>query len=821
MKNALLISNIRRIKSSKKRFLSLLLMSLLGVGFFVGIKATSPDMLNTLDNYLDEQNVYDIEIISTMGLTDNDIKAIDDLKIAEKIVGTKSVDKIVDLNDEEKIIKVSAINEINEVILKQGRMPKDNNEIVVESLLLKENDLKIGDTIIINDENLKAQEFKIVGVIESPLYFSDYRGTTTIGDGELDYYTYVNKETFTTDYYTSLYMILNDTKELTTNSDTYLDIISTSTKKIEDIKLARENERYKELYQEQIDYMKSLGVEVDESKFSKPVWYIFDRTDNQGYQTFTDATESLKQLGSVFPLVFYIVAVLISLISMTRMVDEDRTEIGTLKGLGFSNFHIISKYVMYSFLSTTIGGILGMLIGFNLIPRVIWSIYKSLFTIPKFICEFNMYYATIGLLIALLCICGATIITAITTLKEKPSNLMRPKAPKVGKRILLEKITFFWNKLKFSSKITIRNIFRYKKRILVTIIGIAGSTSLILVAFGLRDSVNNVVEYNYNNVFIYDETIALKTGANYDDIKELLKKNKDITSFVPISSETVKLYNTDKEDKEVNLIVPENENELTNVIKLNDLNNEKKEILIPNGQVVLSEKLAKTLDIKVHDKVSFMVKDEYKDIEVGYIVENYVNDYAYMNLNTYENIFGDYQSNVILLKTNDNYDTDFDKQIMELDSISNVISTDIAYRLMKDILSSLNSVVVILIVASAILAFIILYNLSNINISERKREISTLKVLGFYDEEVDAYITRENYFTTIIGIAIGLYFGLYLSHYIISTCEPQNIMFIRHIEIPSYIISGIISLVFTIIVNKITHYNLKKIDMVESLKSNE
>ena len=795
MKNhKILLSNLRKIKSSYKRFISLLFLSMLGVGFFVGIKATSPNMLNTLDDYLDTYNVYDMEIISTLGLTEEDLVAIENLHIADELVPVKWLDEIVFLNNQEKIIKITSLSSINEVRVIEGNLPKENNEIVVEKNLLKENDLQIGDTLKINNASLINTELKIVGAIESPIYFTSSRGTTTIGNGELTYYTYANENLFVNDYYNSIYLTLNDTKELITGSDKYLEKIKEATKLLETIKEEREQKRWNALYEEKFTYMESQGIQIDKEKFPKAVWYILDRTDNQGYNTFVDATESLTKLGSVFPLVFYIVAILISLISMTRMVAEDRTEIGTLKGLGFSNLHIISKYLLYSSLATITGGCIGMLIGFNLLPRIIWNIYTSLFFIPTFVCEFHFYYAIMGLSIALLCICGATIASAYKSLREKPSILMRPAAPKVGKKIALERINFIWSKLKFSNKITIRNIFRYKKRILVTIIGIAGSTSLILVGFGLKDSITNVVDYNYNHVFVYDEMISLKTNSDTTSLKKLLKENEDIEANVEAVYEKKTLYNENKDSIEVNLIAPMDEQNFSEVIKLNDLNNKKETIILTNNSIVLSEKLAKTLNIEVNDKASFLINNEYQEVVVKYIVENYVNDYVYMTKNTYENVFGDFNSNVIFLKNGENYDSNFNKKIMGEESVSNLMSTDAISDLLEKVLSSLNSVIVILIVASATLAFVILYNLSTINISERKREISTLKVLGFYDEEVDSYITKENYFITIIGIVIGLYFGLYLSHYIISTCEPEFVMFIRHIEFSSYIISAVISL---------------------------
>ncbi len=819
MKNKLLISSVRKIWSSKRKFLSLLCLALLGVGFFAGIKATSPDMNYTLDKYLDDQQVYDIEIISTLGLTENDIDELKDLNVAQKIIGSKYSDEVINLGNTQKTLRIISLTEINKTILKEGRMPTKDNEIVVEQSLLKQNDLDIGDTLQINSKNLTNTSFKIVGIVESPLYFTSSRGTTNVGTGELNYYSYVSEKAFNTNYYTNIYMILNDTVNLMTDSKEYKDKVKNGIKKIEEIKTDRESERFNNLYGNEIKKLQSMGISVNLDNFPKATWYLLDRSDNQSYTTFTDSITSIKQIGTVFPLIFYVVAILISLISMSRMVEEERCEVGTLKGLGFSNYHIYLKNIIYSFLATTIGGIIGMIIGFNLIPNVIWNIYTSLFNIPSFVSKFNFYYGFIGLLIAIICICGSSIITTYNILREKPSQLMRPKAPKVGKKIFLEKFKF-WDKLSFSNKITIRNISRYKKRIIITIIGLAGSTSLMLVGFGLKDSITDIVDFNYNNVFIYDSMIYLNDN-NTNNIINLLDSNSQIISKVEARYETVNLYNDDKDSIEVSLIVPKDKDKLGQVIKLNDINNKKQEITITDNKAVLSEKLAKLLNVKVNDKVSFLINDEYVEIEVGYIVENYIRDYVYLSLDTYNKLFGDYSTNVIFTKNTSDYDNTFDEKIMENTSVSNIIKTIDTSKLISDILSSLNSVVLILIVSSAMLAFVILYNLSSINISERKREISTLKVLGFYDEEVDRYITNENYFITVVGIAIGLVIGLYLCHYVISTCEMKYVMFVRHIKPLSYIITAIISTIFTIIVSRITHYNLRKIDMVESLKNNE
>lgn len=820
MKNKLLLSSFRKIRSTKKKFLSLLCMALLGVGFFVGIKATGPDMLKTLNQYLYDNSVYDIEIVSTLGLTDDDIDELKKLNIASKVVGNKYTDEIINIKSSEKTVRIISLNDMNKVSFVEGRLPNSSKEIVVERQFLEDFSLDIGKTIDIHSDNLESSTYKIVGIVESPLYFTSYRGTTNVGNGEWNYYFYCLDDAFNMDYYTNIYLTLNDMQNRITNSDDYLVEVDNSIRKIEGIKKSREDARLDELYGENINTLKNQGVELEEKQFPKSIWYIFDRTDNQAYSTFIDSTQSIRQIGSVFPLIFFIVAILISLVSMSRMVEEERCEMGTLKGLGFSNYQLYFKNFLYAFLATSLGSVIGMFIGFRLIPNVIWNIYTALFFIPKFICEFNLYYAGLGFSIAVFCICGASVITTYHILKEKTSDLMRVKAPKVGKKIFLENFKF-WGCFRFSTKISIRNIFRYKKRVIVTIIGLAGSTALMLVGFGLKDSVNDIVDFNYNNVFVYDRIIYLKDHGERSSLVELLDRNDQIRETVMASYELLPLYNCDRDSLEVNLIVPYDRKELNGVIQLHDVRKHYEAITLPTSGIILSEKLAKTLNVKVGDKVSFLVDNEYKDIVVKNITENYIRDYAYLSKEAYTNLFGDFKTNVIFLNVSDGYNTSFDNEIMSNGSVSNIVTKEVTSNLMNDVLSSLNSVVVILIAASAMLAFVILYNLSSINISERKREISTLKVLGFYDEEVDSYITNENYFITIIGVMIGLVGGLYLCHYVISTCEPQYLMFVRHIKWFSYVISSAISIIFTFIVSKITHYNLRKIDMVESLKSNE
>ena len=816
MKNKLLKSQLKSIRSSYKRFISLTCMSLLGVGFFAGIQATSPDMLNTLDNYFDNHKVYDLEIISTLGLTDYDIQKIQEINSNYIVEGNKSTDEYASINNEEYTLKIIEINNnINTIKLIDGELPSSENEIVVEENLLKDNNLLLNNYININNKN-----YKIVGIIESPLYFSYQRGNSTSGKGEIDYYSYVKKDTLNINYYNSIYIRTEELKKEETNSTEYNKILDDIKQNINNIKTSQENYRLQEVYKE---YLSDLTTSTKNTNYNYNIeskWYIFDRYNNPAYDEFINATENLKKLGNIFPLIFYLIAVLISLISMTRMVEEDRIEIGTLKSLGFSNIKIITKYLVYSLSATIIGGLIGLIIGFNLIPSLIWNIYSMLYKMPNIIISYEIDISIIAITITALCLSITTIYVATKTLRETTANLLRPVAPKQGKRVLLEKVNFIWNRINFSNKISIRNIFRYKSRVLATIIGIASCTALILSGFGLKDSIKDISEYQFSNIFKYNKIISINNNANINTIKNYINNNYEINSLIETQITTAQINNNDT-SYDLNLFIFKNPNDIDNIIELENTNN--KEIDLKDNYIYITEKIAKLLNIEKDDTITLIINNNSYDLVVGEIVKNYVNHYVYLTKNTYEKNIGSYITNSLLI--NDNLSTSdnnkLEKELYQQNGITSITYMETAKNTLINMTDSLDSVVAILIVSSALLAFVVLYNLSAINISERKREIATLKVLGFYNNEVDSYLNRENILLTIIGITLGLIGGLYLSHFIISTCETDDIMFVRHINTLSYILSTIISIIFSLAVNIITHFNLKKIDMIESLKSVE
>ncbi len=810
IKKALLKDTFKEIKKSYKRFISILLMALLGVGFFAGLRASSPDMVDSIDTYYKKQNVYDIEVMSTLGLTDSDIEALSNIENVEHVYGTYSRDGLIKTNDKEIVSKILCVDDVNQPVLVEGNMPENTDECVVEKSFLEETGKKIGDTIDIEPEKtnetttketieetnetntsetiggtnettttegketdyLKNTSLKIVGVVESPLYISRERGYTKLGTGVIDYYIYVNRENVNSDVYTEIYITLQNRDKYQTGSHKYENYVEETKHKIEEIKEERENARYQELIDEanaeiakaeeefntekqngeaelqeaenkinegkaqiesgeaeinnnertanqkfksaeaqiesaktevaknalrlnnekieaekgfeeaetqkaglqstldninnaikitdnsiaekqakletveteeeiatinqeiaqlqatkqvyetnkqsvqagiteidnqiasgrqelqnaeaQIDSARSqiqsqeatleqtknktytqianakkeleaskqeienaeaeletaraeFNTKIQEaegklidarekvSEIEKAEWYILDRQQNSGYSSYIQDTESIENLSIVFPIVFFAISALVSLTSMTRMVEEERQEIGTLKALGYNKFHVMLKYLIYSSLACIIGGIIGMNIGFQLLPRIIWDMYEMMYTLPEFIVSFNHQYSSMGLGLIYICIVGATLYTILKEVKETPATLLRPKAPKYGKRVLLERVGFIWKRLKFSHKVTVRNIFRYKKRFLMTIIGIMGCTALILAGFGLKDSISSILPNQYEDICHYDMLVSLKTALTDEQRNtyiENLKQKEDIQEVV-------------------------------------------------------------------------------------------------------------------------------------------------------------------------------------------------------------------------------------------------------------------------------------------------
>ena len=566
--------------------------------------------------------------------------------------------------------------------------------------------------------------------------------------------------------------------------------------------------------------------EVDDIK--SPEWIITDRNDLPEYSDFGDNAERLKNIGKVFPMIFFLVAALISLTTMTRMVEEQRTQIGTMKALGYGKISIASKYLCYAFLATVGGSIVGVLFGEKVLPFIIIQAYGIMYwNVGNYMqLNYELHYAMIASGAAVICTMGATIFSCAKTMAETPASLMRPPAPKEGKRILVERIGFIWKHLSFSWKSSMRNLFRYKKRLFMTIFGIAGSMGLMLVGFGLYDSIMDIALLQYDQIQHYDAMVINDDDATQSQEEELLKfldDNSDIDHYTRVQLTKMTAPKA-KGSVSAYVYVPENLENFKEDVTLRDRQSHEQYELTDDGAVIC-EKTASLIGVKAGDEITLEKDNKKYKVKITAVTENYMGHYVYMTPSYYEKIFGekpDYSSTVYTMKEDVKDDLEaVGNEILKYPAALSISYTSSTAGQVERMLGSLGTVIWVLIISAGMLAFVVLYNLNNINITERQRELATLKVLGFYDGEVSQYVFRENILLSIIGILVGAVFGIFLHRYVITTVEVDAVMFGRNIKTPSFIYSGIITFGFSMFVNMVMHFKLKKIDMVESLKSVE
>ncbi len=1010
----ILKNSFRKINKSKGRFLSLILIVILGTSFFAGIRETATDMIKTIDSYYDETNLYDFKIVSTMGLTDDDLKSLNEIKGVEKTEGAYSFDTLINGD----VVKVSSITNINKVSLIKGRMPKNNDECLGEK-----GAFKIGDEITIDDDTyLKNNTCKIVGTINSSNYIYENKGISTIGDGKLDSLIYVLKDNFKIDYYTEIYLLATGAKNEIASTDSYQEIIDKVDSKLQKIKPLRETARYEEILKEAMDkivleenklnslknennskfknalktlddsknkldkatseynsnlstlnskketteselnngfnslnnaknefnsalsganltvdildstlntittniselekqienadpsssiyetltyrlnelktskenietlintnntlkeqektlneslntwnseYNKALKElnkakeeidngyielengyneynrnyntyleeitkyedEIAKSKeevnsLEKPIWYLQTRSDSTGYTSFYESATKVDSIATVFPLFFILISFLMAFNTMNRMIEEERGEIGTFVSLGISKKTICFSYLLYVFVACIIGLIIGLSIGYNLIPRVLYTVYSAAFTLPSLITYVNPIVCLVIIFVTIILMSLVVFITLHNDFKLVPATILRPASPKNGKKVLLEKITIIWNKLSFSWKITVRNLFRYKKRIFMTVLGIAGCTALLLTGFGIKDSLSSLIDIQFNDITHYDATLVLN-DKNYEekDILNSLSIN-NITEYLKtnISSYTFKA-GTKKLD--FTLIAFMDDNSIDDYISLKTL--DKKKITLNDDGVIISEKMAELLNAKVGKNISIRNTDnELFVVKVAGICENYVSNYMYMNKTYYKKIFNDDKYNSFIVNlSNDVSKEKLSNNLIETNYFSTIQYTSDSMKTFNDVIVGMNNIVYLILAFSSFLAITVLYNLTIININERQREIATLKVLGFRDKEVSSYVYRETIILTIVGIFVGLFLGIFLNAFVLIVAETDEILFVKTIKPISYIISFIIVVIFSVIVQIVTYFILKRINMIDSLKSVE
>lgn len=849
----------------------------LGVGFFSGLKVTKPAMVTTGNNYIREHSLYDFKLLSTYGFTDDEVEKMSEMAMVAE--GAYSQDFIfVDSEGYESVIKANSMTEnVNTLKLVSGRLPEDESECVLDAYSYSED--MIGREISIDESNsdeikdaFSRDTYTVVGIVYSPVYLNYERGTTSLGNGRLGGFVYMLPDAFALEYYTEMYLKCQDSYDIYTDEyDDFIDertfyieehlketanaryedlldeINSEYDKAVEEIKVTV-TDAYREAFYEQmmaqgftesiIDAFLADGTlklpqedidkeidrlvgEIELPELSRPETFVLDRNSNIGYVCFKNDSAIVEGIAKVFPVFFFLIAALVCSTTMTRMIDDERGQIGTFRALGYSNSSIIAKYIIYSGSAAGIGGLAGFFGGTFLFPYVIWITYDMMYGFAEIKYYFSGTMLVLSLIVAFLCSAGTTYLACKNELRCMPAELIRPKAPAAGKRILLEKINFIWKHMKFLHKVTARNVFRFKKRMFMMIIGIAGCMALVMTGLGLKDSISNIAAFQYDEIEIFDIDATFSETVDDASRDEIEKQLGDVIRSSTEIYKTSMEYRTDDVAKTVYLTAADGDS-LEGFV---DFHRNGKKVEYPKyGEVMLSKGLAETAGVKDGDVFTLTDNDGRETaLKVSGIFENYVWHYAYVTPETYKDFFDEeYEPNSMFINLSEEANPyEAGAALTDIDGVMNVNVVAALKDRIANMMKMLDSVVWLVIGCAAALAFIVLINLSNINITERVREIATIKVLGFYSGETGSYVFRENLVLTILGIIVGLPLGKWLHAFVISQIKIDLISFKITILPISYIIGVITVLMFLVIVDIIMRRKLEAIDMAESLKSIE
>lgn len=824
-------STIREIKSSKGRYLAIFFIIALGVGFFAGLCTCRPSFVKMAEKYFDQQNFYDYCLRSNVGFGKDSAEAFLENKEIAAVQGVCYEDVLAAVDGNDVVFRVYSVPEnINELRLVSGRMPAADGECVVDEAYFKEDVL--GDTISFSDANRESTksafrhlEYTVVGTVSSPLYISSDRGTTSLGDGTIKAFLFVKEECFTADYYKELYVVLKEREEI--YSEAYRENILEKKQMITEIGQKQAETRIKNLLmQSQKNNVSSLAAEQSNTASV----YVLTRDENAGYASFEQDSKIIENISVVFPVFFFLVAALVCVTTMTRMVDEQRTQIGVWKAMGYSKLAVSSKYLFYSGTAGLTGSIIGFFTGTFLIPMILWYAYRSAYDFaerPEYIFDWKMFLICTA--IAAFCTAGTALFCCQKELSEMPASILRPRMPQNGKRVFMEKLKGLWQRIGFLHKVSLRNAFRYKKRFFLIVFGISGCTALLLTGFGIRDSVQGVTDYQYGEITLYDAEVTFVKSMKKEERQEFLERHADNireTVFLSECSVDAKLGKRKKSTKLVSVV----DGELENFFHLRH-NNE--DVAYPkDGEIILCTGIADGIGAKVGDTI-VLVGSLFQEVSVTVsgIFDNYIGNYLFVSERTMAQLEEEVSSAAYIhfykdsdferIKNKDSGEESLLTELLKDETVGHVALSTEYKKKVETSFASLDLVVLLIIVCAGILAFIVLFNLININIGERLREIATLKVLGFFSSECSAYVFREVDLLTVIGALCGLVFGKFLHSFVMSQVSPGNICFDERIAWGSYIASVAATLVFAWLVKLAMQRRLKEINMTESLKSVE
>ena len=865
MKSMLRRTTLREIRGSLGRFLAIFGIIALGVGFFCGVKSTTPAMVRTMNDFIKENQLFDFRLVSTIGWEAEDVERFRSLDGIRAISGANSLDAIficgdkdseADGNDAEKDIEAGAgtdvvenenpnegadknelvfkchtlLDNINKLRLLKGRMPASDNECVVDARM--NHRPQIGDKIRVSGENKEDtkdgfayEEYEVVGFVDSVYYFNFERGSTSIGNGSVDGFMYIPQGGINMDVFTEIFVKLDSDLEI--YSDEYKEMIEKASsmwesraKEIADERYDRIMDQVNEQFSHAVQLLLAEYIQIPDS----PEVFVFDRNTNIAYSCFESDSKIVGQVARVFPVFFMLVAALVCMTTMSRMVEEQRMQIGTLKALGYSDARIMGKFIFYSGSAAFLGAVLGYIAGILIIPGVIWVTYSLMYITLKLKIAVEIKLALGSLLIALLCSVGVTYVSCRTALFSEAATLMRPKAPKTGKRVLLERVKFIWNRMKFLNKVSYRNIFRYKRRLVMMLLGVSGCTALLMTGFGLNDSIAGFAKMQFDEIQVADSSVIYNNGKKDEIPASLKEKLAELNCDYIVVNESSWDLNTGDKVKGVSVVTPLTYDGLDRFMKLHD-DEDGTPFTEPGlNEILISSSISSRYELEKGDKVK-LINEDLKEIDatVAGVFENHVYNFVFMSAATLNAAYKD-KADFNALYLNYPEDADVHKLSSDISSDENVtyitINEDFKNRITK-MMDSLKLVVLVIIVCAAGLFFIVLYNLTNINITERLREIATVKVLGFYDRETNRYVLKENLVLTAAGALLGLLLGIWLHRFVMSNIVVDMVHFRVYIAPVSFGLSLLMTLVFNFLVNLVMKRMIFNINMAESLKSVE
>ena len=857
----------RTITRAPGRFLALLAIVALGAGFYAGLRMTAPDMDAALDDYFDAGHVYDVRVVSTMGLEDADLDALRALSGVEDAMLARQADVLATLRDASYTVRVhsypaQACEEgkgadspgyLNRIDLYEGRWPQSADECLIAGDRVLAKDVEVGDKVVVTqgtsdlDDVLAERRLRIVGKVHTTYYVSSAAiDASSLGSGVVQQVLYVPEGAFAEGMpYTDAFLTVHGAAAARYESEAYDALVDDAKAQVESIADERCQARYDSLQQQMRDKATTYAGLLDLLEYrlsttqaerddpTMPEWLVMGRDKNAGTASYTADAERVDHIAQVFPTVFFLVAALVALTTMTRMVDEERQLIGTFKALGYARRRITGKYLAYAVLASGIGSVAGIAVLGVVLPYVIMNAYAIMYYAPPGLPPIDPPLALLAAALSMGITLCATWLSVAATLRERPAALMLPRAPKAGKRILLERVAPLWERLSFTWKVTCRNLFRYKKRLVMTVAGIAGCTALLLTGLGLHDAINDIIDIQYGEIIHNNVVIALEDRAADEQraaLDGVLARGDLVQSSTPVFSETMLASGPRADGKRVDVVSPADEGAFARMKTLRDRRTHDP-VAIPDGKALINEKLAQELGIGVGDAISVSRQDamgnaetEAFEIEIGGLYENYIYNYVYLDAETYERAFGELpELNAVYANVTDDPAgrSELDGLLDETGCVRTVSYNDEVIDTYRTMLRSVDLIVVVLVVSAAALAFIVLYNLTNINIAERVREIATLKVLGFTRRETNAYIFREIVLLSLIGAVLGLVLGVWLEGFVVTTAEVDQVMFGRTIHTPSFVAGFVLTLVFSAASMLLMFPKLRAIDMVESLKSNE